>query len=209
MRKRDQLVLLAITLLISVSHVSGQRPERNLLTSKYSKEYLANCLEKGTGWVSYPAYSDRKAWEALPSDVRNSYIKEGEKNLEHEWQTIPPTVYLEYDRSGNRRMQEGYLGRITGPLRSLFLAELMQGEGRFIDQIINGVWALCESSFWGSTAHLYIQSSGSGLPNIQEPVIDLSVSANGHLLSWVYYYLHQPAPMPGWFINMVKASATP
>lgn len=146
MRKKDQLVLLAIILLFFASYVSGQNPERNLLTSKYNKEYLANCLENGTGWVSYPSYSDRKAWEALPSDLRNLYISEGEKNLGQEWQTIPPTAYLEFDRSGNRRMQEGYLGRITGPLRSLFLAELMEGKGRFLDQIINGVWALCESS---------------------------------------------------------------
>ncbi len=191
MRSRFFVLVAACLLPAFISIVSRQKPERNLLTSKYSKEYLANCLDKGTGWVTYPSYSDRKAWESLPAGVRSTYISEGEKYLEHRWETVTPTSYLEYTRSGDRRTEEGYLGRITGPLRSLFLAELMEGKGRFIDQIINGAWALCETSFWGSTAHLYIQTSGGGLPNIQEPVIDLSTAANGHFLSWVYYYLHQ------------------
>lgn len=191
MKRTYQMLLLVVAILFSHSLIAAEKQERNLLTSKYSREFVEGCLDKGTGWVTYPAYHDRKGWESLPDDLRSMYIREGEENLGHEWQNIPPTAYLEYNRSGNRRLQEGYLGRITGPLGSLFMAELMEGKGRFIDQIINGVWALCESSFWGSTAHLSLQRTGTGLPNIQEPAIDLSASRNAHFLSWVYYFLHE------------------
>ena len=169
----------------------SQEVKRSLLTSKYDNEFIGTNLEKGTGWVSYPSYTDRSGWQKLPDAVKKAYIEEGEKNLGQKWQSVPATIYLEYLRSGNRRMQESYLGDITGPLRALFMAEMIEGKGRFLDQIINGAWALCESSFWGSTAHLYIQKTGSGLPNVQEPVIDLSTAANGHFLSWVYYFLHK------------------
>jgi hypothetical protein len=191
MNHKHLLFLLIAGLILTAATASSQEKKRNLLTTKYSKSFLEANLDNGTGWVNYPAYSDRAEWQKLPDAVKSYYIQEGEKNLNQKWQSVPATIYLEFIRSGNRRMQEAYMGEITGPLRAMFNAEMIEGKGRFIDQIINGIWALCECTFWGSTAHLSLQKSGAGLPNAEEPVIDLGTSAMGHSLSWMYFYLHK------------------
>lgn len=172
-------------------HAFSQAKDRNLLTSRYDKAFLADVLDEGSDWVPYPPYSDRKAWGALSDDLRSAYIQEGEKQLHRKWVSVSATAYLEFLRSGNRRLQEGLLADITGPMKDLFLAEMVEGKGRFLDSLIDGIWALCESSFWGSTAHLYLQKNGRGLPNVKEPPIDLGASNNAQFLSWIHYFLHE------------------
>ena len=39
-------------------------------------------------------------------------------------------------------------------LQRLILAECLEGKGRFVDDIANGVWLICEETFWGAPAHL-------------------------------------------------------
>jgi len=58
-----------------------------------------------------------------------------------------------------------------------------------MDQIVNGIWAICEESFWGVPAHLGLQRAGQGLPDITEPVVDLFAAETGALLAWTYYLL--------------------
>src|SRR5690606_9005795 len=73
-------------------------------------------------------------------------------------------------------------------LEIFVLAELCEGKGRFIDQIINGVWSFCEQTYWGLSAHLWLQKSGKGLPDVEDPTIDLGAANIGYLLSWVNYF---------------------
>jgi hypothetical protein len=65
----------------------------------------------------------------------------------------------------------------------------MEGKGRFLDQIVNGVWLLCEETSWVIPAHVGAQRAGGGLPDKSEPVVDLFSAETGSLLSWTYYLL--------------------
>ena len=65
----------------------------------------------------------------------------------------------------------------------------MEGQGRFLDDIINGIWLTCEETYWGVPAHLNMQRAGAGLPDIEEPTVDLFVGETANLLSWTYYLL--------------------
>ena len=58
-------------------------------------------------------------------------------------------------------------------LQRLMLAECLEGKGRFVDDIANGVWLICEETFWGAPAHLAAQKAGVGLPDVSEPIIEL------------------------------------
>jgi len=70
------------------------------------------------------------------------------------------------------------------------LAECIEGKGRFLDQIINGVWALCEESYWGVPAHNRPRFfEGSGLPDTTDHYVDLFAAETGALLSWTHYLL--------------------
>ena len=57
-------------------------------------------------WVPYPAYTDRAAWDSLMGPNKQRLIEAGEKLLSYKWQLIPATAYLEYERSGNRKVME-------------------------------------------------------------------------------------------------------
>jgi hypothetical protein len=65
----------------------------------------------------------------------------------------------------------------------------MEGKERFLDDIMNGVWTLCEETYWGVPAHLGLQKKGNGLPDVKEPTVDLFAAETGALLSWTYYLL--------------------
>ena len=99
------------------------------------------------------------------------------------------TLFLGYVRTGNReRYQSVSYGR-RERLATLVLAECMEGKGRFVDDIADGVWAICEESWWGVPAHLSLQKKGNGLPDVTEPTVDLFAAETGTLLAWTSYLL--------------------
>ena len=115
------------------------------------------------------------------------YIKAGEAFLGKPYEPLPATLFLEYARNGNRSHWEAVqFGRRTH-LRTTVLAECMEGKGRFLDDIADGIWAICEESFWGVPAHMGAQKRGVGLPDVQEPIIELFSAETGALLAWTHY----------------------
>ena len=55
-------------------------------------------------------------------------------------------------------------------LSNLALAECLEGEGRFLDPLLDVAWAICEESSWSWPAHQ------GDLADMGHPVIDLSVA---------------------------------
>jgi hypothetical protein len=131
----------------------AQAEERNMLSQLYSEQEIDGLLLSGNSWITFPEYTDRKAWEEIPENIRIEIIRKGEESLNFEWGVVKATDYLEFVRSGDRRvMQDPYSARRRA-LQNMVLAELTEGEGRFLDQIINGIWALSEQT---SCRHLLI-----------------------------------------------------
>ena len=166
-----------------------QAEERNMLSQLYNEQEIEELLLPGNSWISFPEYADREAWEGIPENIRKEIIQHGEESLDFEWGVVKATDFLEYVRSGDRRaMQNPFSARRTA-LQNLVLAELAEGEGRFLDQIINGIWALSEQTTWSYSAHLSLQDAGSGLPDVEEPIIDLAVGEVSSLFSWTHHFL--------------------
>ncbi|PCH69795.1 MAG: hypothetical protein COC06_06835 [Bacteroidales bacterium] len=182
--------VLLISIFLISSNVFGKE-KRDFLTRIGTLEFLQKNLFLGSEWVSYPDYSDRKAWEDIPAKIRNSYIAKGEKYLDFNWPTIPASGYLDFVRTGDREiMQRGYRER-RSVFEALVMAELMEGKQRFLDQIINGVWVYCEQTYWGLSAHLPAQKAGAGLPDVNEPIIDLGVGFVGADLAWAFHFFKE------------------
>lgn len=72
----------------------------------------------------------------------------------------------------------------------LLLAELAEGKGRFMDQLINGIFHTCEMTSWALSAHLPRQPSHRSLPAYDYDMIDLTAGDLGNILSWAYYFMH-------------------
>ncbi len=165
--------------------------ERNLLSNSTTEKEVADQLLSGTSWVGFPAYSERDAWNRIPGKYRKLIIQSGEEAIDFEWGIVKATDFLEFERSGNRNIMQHPLSARREALQDLVLAELFEGNGRFLDQIINGIWALSEQTTWALSAHMYLQEAGNGLPDVEEPVIDLIVGEISALFSWTHYFLEE------------------
>lgn len=168
---------------------SAQQP-RNLLQNKTTAEKIKSQLVSPAVWISYPAYQDRKGWDLFTGSLKAQLIKEGESYLNYKWQLITASQYLEYERSGSRKAMEDPAGANNIALSRLLLAELAEGKGRFMEQLINGIWAACDMPSWVASAHLPVQRTRRSLPDFREEIIDLGSSDMGSFYSWTWYFLH-------------------
>jgi hypothetical protein len=166
--------------------------ERNILQHKITKTALKEALVADQSWVPYPSYADRSGWNKLFGESRDACIQRGEKYLNYQWKVIKATDYIEYDKSGNRRIMEDPNSQNNSAISSLMMAELAEGKGRFIPQLINGVFQACERTSWALSAHLGgSQASKRALPDYDDMLMDLGSGEEGAMLSWIYYFFHQ------------------
>ena len=163
----------------------GHNKPRNILVNALEQIDLEKDLVTDHTWIGLPDYADRKFWNGLPVKVRDAYIASAEGYLGYGWPVVKATDYLEIIRSGNR-LQEVFAGP-RAAMSALVMGELVEGKGRFVDEIINAVWYFSEQTWWGWSAHFYLQHAPNGLPDLNEPTIDLAVGEMANSLSWTWY----------------------
>ena len=167
--------------------VGAQVTHRDLL-QKFSLQQVQQSLIPQNQFKPFP--QSPQGWQkALPDSVLKRLIHYGEVALKKEFKEIPAMVTLEYVRNGNRSDYERLSFDKRNQLFDLVVAESIEGKGRFIDQIVNGVWSISEESFWGATAHLGAQKSGSGLPDVEEPIVELFSAETAAVLAWTDYFV--------------------
>jgi hypothetical protein len=191
-------LLFSIVCLLPIASTFGQQ-KRDLLTSNFSRKFVENSLRPDASWVNYPLYADRGAWEALPEQIRRKTIAAGEAFLGYDWPIVKATMYLEFTRTGDRTKDAAVTNERRKAFQSLMLAELMEGKGRFMDDLINGVFAFCEQTYWGASAHFYlygfegsIATPTTVLPDLENPIIDLVVGDIAADLAWAYHFFKEP-----------------
>lgn len=136
----------------------------------------------------FPTVNDREFWNAFQNE---ECVALAESELEYSWPVIKATDYMEFKKSGNRDiMQKPHFDR-RHHLTLFSLAELKENKGRFLPQIVNGLFAICEESFWGISAH-YMRKDGSvdNIPTPTDPFIDLNAAETAELLAMVTFLLH-------------------
>lgn len=180
--------LLNCILCLCVATSITAQAKRNLLAGKFNVNDLKTALAYDSSWAPYPSYYDRAKWDNIAPAYKAQLIAKGEEALKYKWQVVPAMAYIEYTRSGNRAVMQDVYGQNVGALQSLVLAELAEGKGRFMDQMVNGVWTLCEMTTWALSAHLPAQKAGAGLPDVSDPIIDLGVGNTSLLMAWTHYY---------------------
>src|SRR5579885_585128 len=183
MTRRD---FLATPGLLAAAQTQSPR-KRDLLASIWTAEQLAKAASGA--FHPFPTAAERSGWESLPADARAALIRAGERQQQTSWDVLPASVFLEFARNGNRSHYEAMRDRRRRKLQDLVLAECAECKGRFVDDIINGVWLTCEETFWGVPAHLGAQKAKIGLPDVTEPIVDLFAAETAALLAWTLYLL--------------------
>lgn len=183
-----KIMLVLIILGFSFCSITAQSA-RNLLSGKITEQQLQKILISKSDWHPFPSINERDEWNKIPENIRKIYIKNGEQYLGKPWEQLPATLFLQFVRNGNRSNYENVLFNRRLQLESLVMAEIFENKGRFLDDIANGVWSICEESFWGAPAHLNHQRKGFGLPDVTDPAIDLFAAETAAMLAYVDYFL--------------------
>lgn len=164
--------------------------QRNFLQSRIDSVALRKCLSVDRTWVPYPDYKDRKGWETLMGANREELIRKGEARLDYEWKVIKAMDYIDFEVSGNRsRMESSYFDNQKA-MSALLAAELAEGSGRFIPQIVNGIYCFCDMSSWAISAHLAtLTPQRRSLPLKGDNTLELMQGGLSQLLCWTEYFL--------------------
>jgi hypothetical protein len=177
--------------LVAILVIGLSWPSRgqDLVSGEYSREQLKEKLVPHEDWNPFPKLADREGWSKADQKMMQSYLKKANTLLDYDWPAIPATKSLLIDRTGDRDQYQAVSFNKREVLGTMLLAEIYENEGRFIDPIINGVWSICEESFWGVPAHLPKTKEYSGLMDVSRPFVDLFAAETATFLAWVDYFL--------------------
>ena len=181
---RTSLLIVSLLMLCAYGGKS-----QNLLSGKFSKGELARVLISKEKWVPFPKIEDRAGWAKADQEMMKAYIKKAETYLNYEWPSVPATKSLLIERTGDREEYQNISFKKREVLGTLLLAEIAENKGRFLDQIIDGVWSICEESFWGVPAHLPKTKEFSGLIDVSQPFVELFSAETSTFLAWIDYFL--------------------
>ena len=136
----------------------------------------------------FPTAEERDAWEALPEDS-----KEAVRALALSFQGKPyplrrATGFLDFVRTGSRRADENdYFFRRRKLCASVVSRCLNPKES--LDDVIDGVWTICEETSWVISAHNVNPIPGAPaardypLPDPDKPYIDLFAAQTAMILA--------------------------
>ena len=129
--------------------------------------------------------ADHSFWrDSIPVEMRQSYIEYGEQYLGKPWTALPYSVFSQFRTNGNRVNYEGLNFEKRRQLAALVIAEIMEGEGRFMTDIIDGMGSFCEETWWGIPAHY-----GPSTPLTEDQTVDLFNAETANLIAWTRYML--------------------
>ncbi len=167
---------------------AGNYKKRDMLQASYSSEAVLKAIIEPDAFQPYPAAGD-PAYGALPAEERAAIIRAAESFLDYDWPTLRATDYLEFYETGSQvGFQQVYFARLKA-LETLLYAEILEGKGRFVRDIANGIWAVCEQTSFALPAHLNVEYPGAGLPSPDQPILALHASETAALLATADYFL--------------------
>jgi hypothetical protein len=162
--------------------------QRNLLTNELKRVSVASLIS-APAFHQFPLYNEREQWENIPKAYRDAYVKKADQYIGFDWPLLSASLFLEYSKTGDRSRFEKVAENRREVLGTLVIAECIQHKGKYLNDILNGVWAICEQSYWGVPAHLSLQKKKFGLPDVSEPTVDLFAAETAALIAWTYYFL--------------------
>ena len=154
------------------------------------KKYLEKTRSQ-SAFSLYPNIDDRMAYEGLDGGLKKELVSEGERAMEEPWSVIHLSDYLEFSENGNRqRFEELYFSR-RRKLCSLVMAELSEDKGRFLKDILDGIYLILEESSWCLPAHnTHVRDARQQVfPDTAAPVVDLFAAETGALIAFAEYLL--------------------
>lgn len=155
---------------------------RELLTGA---EWAAAAPAPGS-WRPLPPATDRPFWESAPAAARKALATAVDAALARPWTVLPATGFLAYKRTGDREtFEQVYFARRTRLAAAAVAAALHGPTPDLLDEVIDGVWLLCDEAGWCLPAHEQQGDDHGPLPDPDRPTLDLFAAETGGLLAWL------------------------
>ena len=136
----------------------------------------------------FPNASARSFWETKYQAAAVAYAQQF---LNFDWPLMKATDFMAFNLTGNRLQQETPHFARRKAMVSLVIAEVLEHKGRFIPDIVDGIFAICEETFWGISTHYPPARFGNNIPSASDHYVDLFAAETAELLSVTYYLLYE------------------
>ena len=127
-------------------------------------------------------------------DNKDALVTAALPALEKKYESLYASEFMMYARNGNRSVYEDKYFERRNDLTTLAAAEAAEGEGRFVDKILDLVWMILEESTWIVPAHIAPYSAPkAGLPVTYEgkrDYNDLFAAQTAAIVAWAWYVCH-------------------
>ena len=144
--------------------------------------------------LAFPPAADREAWAAAAPNLRAQIAAEAHRLRPQPYPMLTATQFLAYTRDGSRKAYEDPCFARRNKLMAAALSVCL-GDAQDLDAVIDGLWCICEESFWGVSAHNGSDHPGvrpaaeRPLPDVDNPYVDLFAAQTAALLSWTCHLL--------------------
>lgn len=155
------------------------------------KDTATNYSGSLSEYTPFENASNRQYWSSLPEALVEEIITAGETALSLPIPAILASTFMMYKNEGDRVTFENLYFARRHMLNDLVMAECVEYKGRFVNKIIDLIWAICEETSWVLPAHnSYIRDSENFiLPISTKPVLDLFACETGAQLATIRYLL--------------------
>ena len=138
----------------------------------------------------FPPITDRAFWDAFEN---TECISLAEAALNYDWPIIKATDFMAFKKTGDRMVMEQPHFARREHLILFALAELKENKGRFLPQIVNGLFATCEETFWGLSAHWPdLTYAVEHIHRADDPYIDLFAAETAEHVAMIAALLREP-----------------
>ena len=127
------------------------------MIQEFSYQEIENILNtKGADIL--PRYSDEQHWKIITENPMLSpsfqnYKEYLDKQLSESIAHVPASLYLNYRRTGSRSPHDNITSSRRSQLMAFVIGECLERKGRYLDAIMDRIWAICEESSWVIPAH--------------------------------------------------------
>ncbi|WP_217594705.1 heparinase II/III family protein [Cohnella sp. GbtcB17] len=160
-----------------------------MLADRYELSSVKAALLPPDRITPFPKAEDRPSWESLLPDTRSRWIALAERYADYDWPALKVEHYRAYWKSGELDTRSRAVFERRSVLGILAIAECIEDKGRFLDQVINGIFVVCEETTWVPPLHrLHTKENlQECMPDASDHLVELVTSTTSDLLLWIRY----------------------
>ena len=137
----------------------------------------------------FPPADNRGAWEGLSARKREALRRLADSWRDEDYPTLLASQFMAFGRAGDRvRYETPYFAR-RRKLCAAVLGACLTGDTGDLDDVIDGIWLICEETSWVISAHNGSDHPGVPpacerlLPDVANPYVDLFAAQTAMILS--------------------------